>query len=62
MTATTAKTTRRPRRHPALPKVVTAAVVGENRTIDVVGGKFTDMFAANAAHIYKLDLAAVTCN
>jgi hypothetical protein len=39
-----------------------ATVVGENRTIDVVGGKFTDMFAANAVHIYKLDLAAVTCN
>jgi hypothetical protein len=38
-----------------------ATVVGENRTIAVVAGKFTDSFAANAVHIYVIDLSAVTC-
>jgi hypothetical protein len=39
-----------------------ATVVGENRTISVTAGKFGDAFAANGVHIYKIDLAAVTCN
>ncbi len=39
-----------------------AKVVGEGRTIDVVAGKFSDAFAANAVHIYVLDLSAVTCD
>ncbi len=39
-----------------------ANVVGENRTIDVVAGKFSDGFAANGVHIYRIDLAAATCN
>jgi hypothetical protein len=39
-----------------------ATVVGENRTIDVAAGKFSDAFAANGVHIYQIDLAAVTCN
>jgi hypothetical protein len=39
-----------------------ATVVGESRTIPVAAGKFSDAFAANAVHIYKIDLAAVTCN
>jgi hypothetical protein len=40
---------------------VSAQVVGENRTIDVVAGRFSDAFAANAVHIYDLDLSTVTC-
>ena len=47
---------------PGLTGKGVATVIGENRTIDVAGGKFSDMFAASAAHIYKIDLAAVTCN
>jgi hypothetical protein len=39
-----------------------ATVVGEGRTIDVTAGKFSDAFVANAVHIYKIDLASVTCN
>jgi hypothetical protein len=39
----------------------TVKVVGENRTIDVVAGAFSDTFAANAVHIYDLDLSAVMC-
>ncbi|HEY5241317.1 MAG TPA: hypothetical protein VIJ22_07625 [Polyangiaceae bacterium] len=39
----------------------TATVVGENRTIPVVAGKFSDAFAANGVHIYTVDLSAVTC-
>ena len=39
----------------------TAEVVGENRTIDVVAGQFSDAFAANDAHVYRIDLSAVTC-
>jgi hypothetical protein len=40
----------------------TATVIGENRTVTVTAGKFSDTFAANGVHIYKIDLAAVTCN
>jgi hypothetical protein len=38
-----------------------ASVVGENRMIDVTAGTFSDAFAANGVHIYRIDLAAVTC-
>jgi hypothetical protein len=38
-----------------------ATVVGENRTVPVKAGKFSDAFAANAVHIYQIDLSAVTC-
>jgi hypothetical protein len=38
-----------------------ATVVSEGRSVDVVGGKFSDEFAANGVHIYQLDLATVTC-
>ena len=37
-------------------------VVSENRTIGVTAGKFTDAFAANGAHVYKIDMSAVTCD
>jgi hypothetical protein len=40
----------------------TASVVGESRTIDVTAGTFSDDFAANGVHIYRIDLAAVTCD
>jgi hypothetical protein len=39
-----------------------ANVVGENRMVNVVAGKFSDAFAANAVHIYEIDLSKVTCN
>jgi hypothetical protein len=39
-----------------------ATVVGENRTVTVTAGKFSDAFAANGAHVYEIDLASVTCN
>ncbi|MGH7293463.1 MAG: hypothetical protein ACRELB_00950 [Polyangiaceae bacterium] len=39
----------------------TATVVGENRSIPVASGKFSDAFAANAVHIYSIDLSAVAC-
>jgi hypothetical protein len=38
-----------------------ATVVGEGRTIPVKAGTFSDAFAANAVHIYTIDLSAVTC-
>ena len=38
-----------------------ATVVGESRTVPVTGGRFSDAFAANAVHIYTLDLSTVTC-
>jgi hypothetical protein len=38
-----------------------AKVVGENRTVSVTGGKFSDSFSANAVHIYQIDFAAATC-
>jgi hypothetical protein len=38
-----------------------ATVVGESRTVPVAAGKLTDDFAANEAHIYEIDLRAVTC-
>jgi hypothetical protein len=39
-----------------------AGVVGESRTIDIVAGSFSDAFAANGVHIYRIDLSTVTCN
>ena len=39
----------------------TAEVVGENRTVPVTAGAFTDAFAANDAHVYEIDLSTVTC-
>lgn len=38
-----------------------AQVVGENRTIAVTRGAFSDSFAANDVHVYRIDLAAATC-
>jgi hypothetical protein len=46
---------------PGLTGNAMAAVVGENRTVDVTGGAFSDSFVANAVHIYTIDRAAVTC-
>jgi hypothetical protein len=39
-----------------------ATVVGESRTIGIAAGKFSDDFAANGVHIYRIDLSAVTCD
>jgi hypothetical protein len=39
----------------------TATVVGENRTVTITGGKFSDAFAANDVHIYQVDLATIAC-
>ena len=38
-----------------------ATVVGENRTVAIAAGTFSDAFAANGVHIYRIDLSAVTC-
>jgi hypothetical protein len=38
-----------------------AKVVGENRTVDVTRGTFSDSFGANGVHVYQIDLAATTC-
>jgi hypothetical protein len=38
-----------------------ATVVGESRTINVVGGTYSDSFAESGVHIYRIDLSAVTC-
>src|SRR5262249_3421123 len=40
----------------------TATVVGENRTVAVSAGKFSDDFGANGVHIYQIDLSKVICN
>jgi hypothetical protein len=39
----------------------TATVIDEGRTIPISGGTFSDTFAANAVHLYQVDLAAATC-
>lgn len=39
-----------------------ATVLGENRTVNVTKGRFTDAFAANDAHVYVVDLSSATCN
>jgi hypothetical protein len=46
---------------PGLTGTGTATVVGESRTVPIAGGMFTDMFAANATHVYSIDLAGVKC-
>ena len=38
-----------------------ATVVGENRTIGVKAGLFSDSFDANGVHIYRIDLSTVVC-
>jgi len=38
-----------------------ATVVGENRTVPVSAGVFTDAFATNDVHIYQVDLSAIAC-
>ncbi|HEX8791706.1 MAG TPA: hypothetical protein VF765_12210 [Polyangiaceae bacterium] len=38
-----------------------ATVVGENRTVNVTKGRFTDTFAQNDVHVYVVDLASATC-
>ncbi len=40
----------------------TATVVGENRTVTITAGKFSDAFAANDVHIYQIDLGAARCD
>jgi hypothetical protein len=40
----------------------TAQVVGENRTVAITHGAFSDDFVANGVHIYQIDLAAIQCN
>jgi hypothetical protein len=39
-----------------------ATVVGENRTVNVTKGHFTDAFAANDVHVYVVDLSTASCN
>jgi hypothetical protein len=39
-----------------------ASVLGENRTVSVTKGQFTDAFAANDVHVYVIDLSTATCN
>jgi hypothetical protein len=39
-----------------------AKVVGENRTVSVTAGKFSDAFAANGVHIYQIDFATAVCH
>jgi hypothetical protein len=41
---------------------VRATVLGENRAVDVVAGSFSDAFAANAVHLYSIDLSQMSCN
>ena len=38
-----------------------ATVLGENRTVNVTKGHFTDAFAANDVHVYVIDLSTATC-
>jgi hypothetical protein len=39
-----------------------ATVIGENRTVNIASGKFTDSFAANDVHLYKIDFQSIRCN
>jgi hypothetical protein len=39
----------------------TATVIGENRTVAIAAGKFTDAFAANDVHLYQIDLSSIRC-
>jgi len=38
-----------------------ADVVGENRSVPITAGAFTDAFAANDVHVYRIDTSAVSC-
>ena len=38
----------------SLPDKATAEVLGENRKVEVTGGKFSDDFMGYAAHLYKI--------
>jgi hypothetical protein len=38
-----------------------ATVIGENRTVNVTAGAFTDAFAANDVHLYQIDFSTLTC-
>jgi hypothetical protein len=38
-----------------------ATVRGENRTVNVTKGHFTDAFAASDVHVYVIDLSTATC-
>jgi hypothetical protein len=38
-----------------------ATVVGENRTVSISAGVFSDAFAANDVHIYQVDLSTIAC-
>jgi len=38
-----------------------ATVLGENRTVDLKAGKFSDDFAANDVHIYQVDFSTIKC-
>ena len=40
---------------------VLATVVGENRTIKIAAGTFSDAFATNDVHIYQIDPTTATC-
>ena len=39
----------------------TATVIGENRTVNITTGNFSDSFAANDVHLYQIDFAAIRC-
>jgi len=39
-----------------------ATVLGESRSVAMTGGKFSDDFAANDVHLYRIDLTTVSCN
>jgi hypothetical protein len=39
-----------------------ATVLGENRTVNVTKGRFTDTFAQNDVHVYVIDLSTATCH
>ena len=42
------------------PSATTAEVVDESRSVTIVSGAFTDTFARNAVHIYKISAADTT--
>jgi hypothetical protein len=39
----------------------TATVLGENRTVNITAGTFSDAFAANDVHLYQIDFASIRC-
>jgi hypothetical protein len=38
-----------------------ATVLGESRSVDIKTGAFSDDFAANDVHIYRIDYSKITC-